>query len=604
MKAELSFETILKPSFFLRTPTLLARRTVIIPYENVVFILLPTSHSLTTFSQRVTLRFFPAPSRVCLADLNPEGPMGSPDPSRSAGEIRDTFGRMAMNDTETVALIGGGHAFGKAHGACPDGAGPSPKEDPTNPWPGKCGSGKGADAFTSGFEGPWTTRPTHWDNEYFQLLVNHEWEVHKGPGGRHQWRVRNGSQPLAPGPAGGTQPTMMMTSDIALTMDPTGSYQKIIHEFAAKPEVFDRQFAHAWYKLTTRDVGPVTRCFGPDVPPAEPWQNPLPPPPPSSALADFDAVAEDIANALPPIPPHAVTSDLLRVLNSSDPINHAQSGGSVRSAPPSVAGRMKYYGALFVRLAWQSASTFRVTDYLGGANGARIRFSPQADWPENAGLDQAIALLKPVKDKYGDKLSWADLIVLAGTTALKSAGAKVEPFCGGRTDASEGSGSEHLQSTIVGDISESFDALKAAFKLKGLTNLELVALLGGGHSLGRMHAKRSGYVGSWTSDPTVVDNEYFVSTFTEKWEEFTAPVSAKKMFKAKGKELYRLKTDLALLYDAELAAIATDFAADIEAFRDAFAAAWAKIMNADRFDGPTGNLCDRGAHKAAPLTAV
>eukprot|EP00965_Chrysotila_dentata_P245671 6206704-Pleurochrysis_carterae.AAC.1 len=128
------------------------------------------------------------------------------------------------------------------------------------PHAGKCGSGKGADAFTSGFEGPWTTRPTHWDNEYFQLLVNHEWEVHKGPGGRHQWRVRNGSQPLAPGPAGGTQPTMMMTSDIALTMDPTGSYQKIIHEFAAKPEIFDRQFAHAWYKLTTRDVGPVTRC--------------------------------------------------------------------------------------------------------------------------------------------------------------------------------------------------------------------------------------------------------------------------------------------------------------------------------------------------------
>eukprot|EP00164_Ancoracysta_twista_P001494 GFYU01001958.1.p1 GENE.GFYU01001958.1~~GFYU01001958.1.p1 ORF type:complete len:719 (-),score=245.26 GFYU01001958.1:159-2315(-) len=489
---------------------------------------------------------------VGLIYVNPEGPMGQPIPEKSAGEVRDTFGRMAMNDTETVALIGGGHAFGKTHGACPAGAGPAPKDDPENPWPGKCGTGKGKDAFTSGFEGPWTTDPTTFDNSYYKTLVDYKWKVVKGPGGHYQWHVADGEHPLvAPGAFGGKQDVMMLTSDMSLKFDPEGSYQKIIKEFAQNQEEFANHFGHAWYKLMSRDMGPVTRCVGPDVPPAREFQYPLPPTP--SKLADFNAVADDVR-------------------------------GAIKSEGDN--------GAFFVRLAWQCASTYRQTDYLGGCNGARIRFSPQKDWPVNAALDQALNKLAPVKEKYGDTLSWADLIVLAGTVAVEDAAGVEMSFCGGRTDAQDGEGSTYLKPELSGDFTDKSSALRRSINLLGLTKREYVAL-SGGHSLGKMHVDRSGYSGAWTTNPSKLDNEYFKLLLSEEWEPHHVPDSSKVQYKAAGKDLYMLKTDLMLTWDAELLAIVQDYAGDNELFTKEFSAAWTKLMNADRFDGPTGNVCNK-----------
>merc|ERR1719498_1215472 len=212
---------------------------------------------------------------VGLIYLNPEGPMAQPIPNASALEVRDTFGRMAMNDSETVALIGGGHAFGKTHGACPLGPGLPPKDDPLNPWPGKCGDGKLTNAYTSGIEGPWTENPTEWDNSYFTNLLDYDWSVGKGPGGKYQWHVSKGKSPRAPRADGnGYQNIQMMTSDISLISDPI--YLNIVKKYANDSKAFDNAFAHAWYKLTTRDMGPRTRCLGKNVPPAQEFQYPLP----------------------------------------------------------------------------------------------------------------------------------------------------------------------------------------------------------------------------------------------------------------------------------------------------------------------------------------
>ena len=271
---------------------------------------------------------------IGLIYVNPEGHLGIPIPSGSAADIRDVFGRMDMNDTETVALIGGGHSFGKAHGACPDGPGPSPVEDPLNPWPGKCGTGKGEDTFTSGFELPFTTKPTSWDKEYFENLINYKWFVHLGPGGHNQWspEVEDGEEPPSAVSAGGfgRQNVGLLTSDVALMYD--DNYRDLVTRFAGDLDDFDQKFAHAWYKLTTRDMGPRSRCVNEDAPPAQPWQNPLP-------------------ERTEPLPDFA----LVRL--------------SVRTILRSVGEAT----GLFTRLAWQCASSFRATDYLGGCNGARIR---------------------------------------------------------------------------------------------------------------------------------------------------------------------------------------------------------------------------------------
>jgi len=484
---------------------------------------------------------------VGLIYLNPEGPMGQPHPAGSAPQIRDTFARMAMNDTETVALIGGGHAFGKTHGACPSGPGPSPKEDPLHPWPGTCGSGKGADAFTSGFEGPWTTTPTWWDNSYFVNLLSHQWIKHTGPGGHWQWRV-NGTSPTAPGPAGGRQDIMMMTSDVSLLTDP--AYKAIVTKYAESPETFDNAWKHAWYKLTTRDMGPYARCLGDQLPPPQPWQHPLPSPP--TMLPDFTLVASSLREVLAPPPKAQLLGE-------------------------------------FVRLAWQCASTWRGTDYQGGCNGARLRFSPERDWPANAGLDAALAELSPVKKAFGDGLSWSDLIVLAGNTAIEAAGGPAVPFCdSGRTDAVDGSGSEHLDQGVAGDVERTtlFSMHERAALLE-LAPREYVAL-SGRHTLGSLCC---GFQGASTSNATSFSNAYFLNLADETWEAYKAAGSGQLQYKARGKELHMRPSDLLLTEDPVYLAVVHEYAADEQLWRDDFARAWSKLMAADMYDGPAGRTC-------------
>ncbi|GMF46988.1 unnamed protein product [Phytophthora fragariaefolia] len=477
------------------------------------------------------------PTTMGLIYVNPEGPMGKPDPAGSAPQVRDTFKRMGMDDRETVALVGGGHAFGKTHGACKTGAGPSPLEDPENPWPGTCGEGpmkgKGNNTFTSGFEGQWTFTPTKWGNGYFKGLTTREWEKYDGPGGHVQWRPVPDTTP----------PVRMLTADIALLHDP--SYKQIALEFAANQTALDEAFSHAWYKLTSRDMGPVARCRGKDVPPAQLFQNPLPPTP--AKLPDFNAVRKDI-RALLQKKVDGLTSD-------------------------STGNGAAYNGALFVHAAWQCASTFRITDYAGGCNGAKIRFAPEKDWPVNKGVDKIIAALETIKQKY-PTLSTADLIVLAGQVALEDAGSSKINFLGGRTDASNGDGSdilaprEYYNSTVT--------AVRDNIKILGVSPEEAVALAARPRSAAQQ--KTLGYSGSYTNTPNKLSNEYFQLLLNEKWT-----AVSKKEFKAEGQNIYMLDTDLALLDAPELKASVEKFAKDKGAFNKVFASAWAKVMKADHF---------------------
>jgi len=484
---------------------------------------------------------------IGLIYLNPEGPMGQPIPRQSAPEIRDVFGRMNMNDTETVALIGGGHAFGKSHGACPLGPGPSPKVDPANPWPGRCGTGRGKDTFTSGFEGAWTTSPTKWSNNYYNELLNYNWQVHVGPGGHFQWKALNGPQSI-----------MMLTTDISLLHDPI--YLTLVKTYAANRSILDYQFMHAWYKLTTRDMGPVTRCVGPFVPPAQPFQNPLPPPP--ATLPPFDLVRKDIWAA--------ITTDQSSILS------------------PDYYNGKPYYGGVFSHLAWSCASTFRHSDYQGGCNGARIRFDPELNWPINTAMDRALMILQPIQQRYAN-LSWADLIILAGNVAIDMAsGAAPLPFCGGRTDASDGTGSENLQQ--LGNYSSTVQQVRAHALLMGLNDMEMVALSARLRSPAQMN--RSGFFGSYTNNPTLLSNQYFITLVNEQWMSYIVTGSGNVEYKAVGKELFMLPQDMALRWDSAYLAIAQDFAADNNLFLTAFRSAWTKLMTIDRFDGPTGNVCN------------
>eukprot|EP01127_Copromyxa_protea_P001346 TRINITY_DN11363_c0_g1_i1.p1 TRINITY_DN11363_c0_g1~~TRINITY_DN11363_c0_g1_i1.p1 ORF type:complete len:685 (-),score=163.62 TRINITY_DN11363_c0_g1_i1:27-2042(-) len=486
---------------------------------------------------------------IGLIYVNPEGPMGNPIPEKSAGEVRDTFSRMNMDDKETVALIGGGHAFGKTHGACPLGPGPSPKEDPSNPWPGKCGSGKGKDTFTSGFEGPWTTKPTTWSNLYFQELAKNTWSVEVGPGGHHQWKTAS-----VPG-------IMMLTTDISLTRDPTGSYQKYVKLFAQDLAELEDTFSHAWYKLVSRDIGPVTRCAGPWVPPPQPFQYPLPAAP--ASLPDWSAVRSEIKAVL-----YSNSSSIL--------------------VPDVVLGGRPYYGAVFVHLAYQCASTFRHTDYQGGCNGARIRYSPGKDFPMNAYLDKALALLAPIKKEF-DNLSWADLIVLAGTVAIEDATGTQLPFCGGRTDAADGEGWESIQPN--GSLELNFDQIRRHAHLMKLSDKEIVALSARLRSPEQM--SRLGYLqGSFTQSINSLDNEYFKNLLSQTWQPVSLPKSGVTEFRS-ASGLYMTLYDLNLKWDATFLAYAQEFAGDNTLFVDEFTKAWTKLMNSDRFDGPTGNLCHK-----------
>lgn len=351
---------------------------------------------------------------------------------------------------------------------------------------------------------------------------------------------------------------MMLTSDISLTRDPTGRYQKIVSQFAQDQAAFDHAWKHAWYKLTTRDMGPVTRCLGPDVPPPQPFQFPLPPPPPPGVLADMDAV-------------RALLAPLI--------------------AKRELAQRLG-------QLAWQCASTFRVTDYQGGCNGARIRFPPQKEWAANAGLEMALEALAPIKqhfDSIGFLLSWSDLIMLAGTESVyKASGSLVDlPFCEGRTDASDGAGSQYLErsSTLVSGSTNSSVWMYEYLNVLGLAPRQYAALVGAGYAMA-LNAN--------------LTNVFFVRLLSETWTRTTPPAGTAictgglfaprdgiecQHYKAAGSQLFLQESDLLLKFDAPMRAIADEFAGDQDIFLDTVAEAWTYVANADRFDGPVGSMC-------------
>eukprot|EP00760_Papus_ankaliazontas_P019019 PhM_4_TR17829/c0_g1_i1/m.68925/K03782/katG; catalase-peroxidase len=486
-------------------------------------------------------------STIGLIYVNPEGPMGVPDPAGSAPEVRLTFGTMGMNDTETVALIGGGHTFGKTHGACPAGPGPSPKEDPSNPWPGLCPNG----TFTSGFEGAWTTTPTKWSNEYFRSLASKTFSKAKGPGGHYQWSPSDAT------------PIIMLTTDISLTVD--GVYNGLVQKYANDISAMENDFKHAWYKLVSRDMGPVSRCSGPWVPPAQEFQYPLPAAPTNPP--NFDDVANDIAAAM-------------RTKNPA-------------LAPDTLEDGTAYYGAVFTTLAWQCAATFRVADYIGGCNGARIRLAPQSTWATNVAMDKALDVLASVKNKYGDNLSWADTIVLAGNVALRNAAGTNTAFnitfCGGRSDATTAIPEMYLTS-MVGNYSMTLQNMKDEQMRLALTDAQYVALQARLRSPGQL--SRLGYTNvAALNRPNVLSNAYFNTLLSSKWTPVVDAHSGETVHVASSGNVVALQTDVNLVYHAPYLAHVRDFASDNQYFLTTFAAAWTRLMNADRFNGSTGNVC-------------
>ena len=499
---------------------------------------------------------------IGLIYLNPEGPMAQPNPQESVTQIRDTFGRMNMNDSETIALIGGGHAVGKTHGACKTGAGPSPKEDPEHPWPGTCGEGdgkgKGKNAFTSGFEFPWTTTPTKWSNQYFHNLLNYSWVLdpkENTPGGHNEWKV-DGVSPKAPEAHGnGTQNIGMLTTDRSLLEDE--QYLALLKSFENDEDAFNYAFKHAWYKLTTRDMGPSVRCLGDSVPPPQDWQYPLPDF--NGVLPDFDVVKKDI-------------KALFTIENKG----------------------------MFARLAWQCMSTFRSTDYLGGCNGARIRFEPQSSWDVNNGTKTIIEMLKPVKDTHGESLSWADLITLAGNTEIENMGGNAMVFCGERTDAQEdGKASEYLEPRITGQASETNLLFKEFIGLMGLTTLEYAALHGAGYAIGQPTDCVGLYCRRDTKPIDKVSNVFFKNLIENEWERNNEEDQCYRT--NTDSDLCMYSADVQFYFDAKLKVIAEEYASNNDLFLKNLASAWTKFANADRFDGPTGNVCDNNEVTTTPM---
>ncbi|MFE3837143.1 catalase/peroxidase HPI [Pseudogemmobacter sonorensis] len=507
--------------------------------------------------------------------VNPEGPDGNPDPLASARDIRDTFGRMGMNDEETVALIAGGHTFGKTHGAGPaDHVGADPEAAPIEAqglgWASSFGSGKGADAITSGLEVVWTSSPTQWSNGFFWNLFGYDWELTKSPAGAHQWTPKNGA-------GAGTVPDAhvagkriapsMLTSDLALRFDPI--YESIARRFFEHPDQFADAFARAWFKLTHRDMGPKALYLGPEVPAEDLiWQDPIP-------AADHPQVeAADVA---------ALKAEIL--------------GSGLTSAE-------------LVATAWASASTFRGSDFRGGANGARIRLAPQKDWAANQPeqLAKVLGVLEGIKARFdaqgAKKVSLADLIVLGGTAAVeaaaKAAGASVEvPFTPGRTDATQdqtdtesfalleplADGFRNYQARVFSAPAE--ELLVDRAQLLGLTAPEMTVLVGGLRALdanwgGTKH-------GVFTSRPGQLTNDFFVNLLDmgTVWK----PVSATQdLFegtdRATGAPKWTAtRVDLVFGSNSQLRALAEVYAQDDagEAFAAEFVRVWTKVMEADLF---------------------
>ena len=510
--------------------------------------------------------------------VNPEGPNGQPDPLGSARDIRETFGRMAMNDVETAALIAGGHTFGKTHGAADPNeyVGPEPEaaglEEQGLGWKNGYGSGGGRDAITSGIEVTWTSEPTKWTMKYLENLYQYEWELTKSPAGANQWQPKNGAGAnTVPDPEDGSlvRPPTMLTSDIALRADP--AYEQITRKFLAEPEYFADAFARAWFKLTHRDMGPIQNYLGPEVPSEELiWQDPVP--------------AVD----------HALVDD-----------------ADVASLKEQVLGSGLTVAQL-VSTAWASASTFRISDKRGGANGARIGLQPQSGWEINNPDDLAIVLrtLDGIKASFdgaaagGKKISLADLIVLAGAAgvekAARDAGSPVTvPFTPGRTDATE----EQTDSESFEALEPSVDGfrnwygkgnrLPAEYLLVDRANLlslstpELTVLVGGLRVLG---ANAGGSTaGVLTTSPGTLTNDFFVNLLSTaiEWKPTDESSETFEARDASGAVTWTgTRADLVFGSNSELRAVAEVYASDDAKakFVSDFVAAWDKVMMLDRYD--------------------
>ena len=511
--------------------------------------------------------------------VNPEGPNGNPDPLAAARDIRDTFGRMAMNDEETVALIAGGHTFGKTHGAGdekhvgrePEGA---PLEEQGLGWKSTFGSGKGGDAITSGLEVTWTTTPTRWSNDFFKHLFDYEWELTKSPAGAHQWTPKDGqgagTVPDAHDPSKRHAPSML-TTDLALRVDPI--YEKISRRFHENPAAFADAFARAWFKLTHRDMGPLSRYLGPLVP-AEPllWQDPVP------------AVNHDVVNA----------ADIAA-------LKHQLLASGLTTAQ-------------LVSTAWASASTFRGTDKRGGANGARIRLAPQKDWAVNspAELVPVLRILEGIQTAFNaahaagkTRVSLADVIVLGGSAAVeqaaKAAGYDVQVlFTPGRTDALQAQ-TDVESFAVLEPTADGFrnylgaghqlpaeNLLLEKARLLTVTAPEMTVLVGGLRVLGG-NIGQSAH-GVFTGRPGALTTDYFVNLLSMDtvWKPTSEAATA---FEGRDRTSGSLKwtgtrVDLVFGSNSELRALAEVYACDDarEAFVHDFVAAWTKVMNLDRFD--------------------
>ena len=489
--------------------------------------------------------------------VNPEGPDGNPDPWKSAHDIRDTFGRMAMNDEETVALIAGGHTFGKVHGAgdaslvgeTPEGA---PMEEMGLGWKSSHGSGKGRDTISSGLEGAWTSNPIKWDNGYFDMLLGYEWKIVQSPAGAKQWHAVNPKkEDMAPDVEDSSisVPTVMLTSDMALREDPI--YKKISKRFHENPDEFQDAFARAWFKLLHRDMGPKTRYLGPEAPDEELiWQDPIPA---GNNEYNIDSVKEKISNS-------------------------------------------KLSIQEMVETAWASASTFRSSDMRGGANGARIRLNPQKNWEANKPnqLKKVLNVLEVIAKDEG--ASVADVIVLAGNVGIEKASDANVPFLPGRGDAlqektdvesfdvmePEADGFRNYQKTNFTVSPEEMMLNKA--HLLGITAPEMAVLLGGMRAIG---ITANGY-SLLTDTPGKLTNDFFVKLLdmNVEWKptdknsyEATDRISGEKVRTAS-------RVDLVFASNSQLRALAEFYASDDsrEQFVNDFIAAWNKVMNADRFD--------------------
>ena len=513
--------------------------------------------------------------------VNPEGPNSNPDPLAAATDIRETFGRMAMNDEETVALIAGGHTFGKAHGAAEPSTymGPEPEgaklEDQGFGWINTFGSGKGADAITSGLEGAWTTNPTKWDNNYFDNLFGNDWELTKSPAGAQQWTPKNGAAagtvPDAHDPSKKHAP-IMFTTDLALKVDP--SYERISKHFHENPQEFADAFAKAWFKLTHRDMGPISRYLGPLVPKETLlWQDPVP-------AVDHELIGEQEIAALK-----------AKILASGLSISQ------------------------LVTTAWESAATFRGSDKRGGANGARIRLAPQKDWEVNQPVELAKVLekLEAIQKDFngaqsngkGRKVSLADVIVLGGCAAVEAAAKKAGhdvkvPFSPGRADASQEQTDVHsfevmepaadgfrnyLRKEHEGSAAE---LLLDRANLLTLSAPEMTVLVGGLRALGANFGQTKH--GVFTKQPETLTNDFFVNLLdmNTKWMKSGTSTG---VLEGRDRATDELKwtgtvVDLVFGSNSQLRALAEVYASSDskDVFVKDFVAAWNKVMNLDRFD--------------------